>query len=291
MTNNRPQLCLGTVQFGLSYGITNKRGKVPEAEVRRMLKLASQSGIELLDTAQAYGSAESVLGRCWPTNASRRLISKLPAKANPESWEKNMSKSLKRLKSPKLDTFLLHRASDLLGSNGKALLNWLEDLRARGLVKRIGISIYSASELEGIPLDRLQVVQLPVSIYDQRLIKDGTLTKLQDLDIAIHLRSVLLQGLLVQPAERWPKKFSIGFREHHSRWLKYLEENNISPLEGALAFAYGCGHIEAILVGATSRKELQQLLTSWEKVTQSNRSFEAKEWAWGSKFEIDPRMW
>ena len=67
--------------------------------------------------------------------------------------------------------FLLHRASDLLATDGGAL-NWLEGLRERQLVKRIGVSIYDASELQGLPLDRLQLVQLPISIYDQRLICD-----------------------------------------------------------------------------------------------------------------------
>ena len=74
-----PQLCLGTVQFGLPYGITNQTGQVPEKEVRSILALAASSGISLLDTAQAYGNAESVLGHCWPKDAARRLISKLPA--------------------------------------------------------------------------------------------------------------------------------------------------------------------------------------------------------------------
>ena len=84
MNNNLPQLCLGTAQFGLPYGITNQTGKVPEGEVRKMLKLAAESGIQLLDTAQAYGAAEGC-GRCWPTNTSRRLISKLPAEHRPKA--------------------------------------------------------------------------------------------------------------------------------------------------------------------------------------------------------------
>ena len=115
-----PQLCLGTVQFGLTYGVTNQAGQVPEEEVLRILDLAASSGIELLDTAQAYGTAESVLGRCWPEDKPRRLISKLTARTGRQSWETSFVASLHRLQSPKLDGFLLHNASDLLAPDGGA---------------------------------------------------------------------------------------------------------------------------------------------------------------------------
>ena len=124
---------------------------MPEVEVRRILELAAASGISLLDTAQAYGTAETVLGQCWPTDAPRRLISKLPAGAPRQSWEESLITSLQRLQESKLDGFLLHRATDLLAPDGEALLDWLEGLRDRELVERIGVSIYNASELAVCP--------------------------------------------------------------------------------------------------------------------------------------------
>ena len=108
-----PQICLGTVQFGLPYGVTNQAGQVSEEEVCRILNFAATSGISLFDTAQAYGTSETVLGRCWPQNAPRSLISKLPAGAPRDQWENCFRTSLQRLRVPKLEGFLLHRASDL----------------------------------------------------------------------------------------------------------------------------------------------------------------------------------
>ena len=70
-----PELCLGTVQFGMVYGITNQVGQVTENEVKQIFSLAASSGIQLLDTAQSYGNAESVIGKCWPTQFSKRIIS------------------------------------------------------------------------------------------------------------------------------------------------------------------------------------------------------------------------
>ena len=79
-----PQLCLGTAQFGLAYGITNSIGQVSEAAVGQLLDQAGAAGIRWLDTAQAYGNAEAVLGRQLPVAHGFRLISKLPAQSQPE---------------------------------------------------------------------------------------------------------------------------------------------------------------------------------------------------------------
>lgn len=284
------QLCLGTAQFGLPYGITNKTGQVPEVEVHRILDLASASGIDLLDTAQAYGTAETVLGRCWPKGAQRRLISKLPSGASQQSWEESLITSLQRLQASKLDGFLLHSASDLLAPDGKALMDWLEGLRERGLVERIGVSIYDASELEGLALDRLQLVQLPLSVYDQRPIRDGTISRLQDLGIAVHVRSVLLQGLLLQTPQYWPDHLSSAFREHHAQWHEHLHRLGVSPLAGALGFIRSCEGVEAVLVGVVSGLELAQVLQAWSQADTDPPEV-ALDWAWKDSIDVDPRRW
>ena len=285
-----PELCLGTVQFGLPYGVTNQGGQVPEEEVRRILDLAAASGISLLDTAQAYGTAEKVLGSCWPADAPRRLISKLPAEAPRQRWEESLVTSLQRLQTPKLHGLLLHRAADLLAPDGDELLNWLEGLRNRGQVERIGVSIYEASELEGLPLNRLQLVQLPLSVYDQRLIRDGTVDRLQDLGFAVHVRSVLLQGLLLQSPLQLMDHLSIAFREHHAQWIEYLHRERLYPLAGALGFVRACEGVEAVLVGVLSCQELAQVLHAWNQST--NSALESlEEWAWEDVLDLDPRRW
>ena len=284
------QLCLGTVQFGLPYGITNEAGQVPEQEVSRILDLAAASGIRLLDTAQSYGMAETVLGRCWPKNSPRRLISKLPPGLPPHRWEDSFMTSLQRLQAPNLDGYLLHRSSDLLSPDGDALLDWLESLRERGLVQRIGISIYDASEVEDLPIDRLQLVQLPISVYNQSLICDDTLKRFQDLGVAVHARSVLLQGLLLQSPQCWPGHLSPEFRDHHSRWLDYLYANDLSPLAGALSFVRACEGIEAVLVGVVSVHELSQVLKAWSQAEIASLDSRL-DWAWGNMVDLDPRNW
>lgn len=285
-----PELCLGTVQFGVTYGVTNTKGQVTEAEVQKVLKLAASSGIELLDTAQDYGTSEAVLGRWWPKSSPRRLISKLSSNTLPECWETSFQSSLKKLQVDRLDGFLLHNATDLLGPNGDHLIGWLESLRNRELVKRIGISIYEASELEGIPLDRLQLVQLPLSLYDQRLIQDGTLDRLHGLGIAIHARSIFLQGLLLKPPEDWPKFMTPSFREHHAHSLIRLQQNGATLLDAAIQFARHHESVEAVLVGVLTADDLKQVLQSWKNPLPAGIE-PVRDWAWNHTSDLDPRLW
>jgi aryl-alcohol dehydrogenase-like predicted oxidoreductase len=285
-----PELCLGTVQFGLHYGITNASGQVGDDEVRRILRLAAASGIELLDTAQAYGTSEAVLGRCWPSASPRRLISKLSPDASPESWERRFQSSLELLHVSTLDGFLLHRASALSESDGDQLIDWLESLLARGLVKRIGVSIYDASELDGLPLHRLQLIQLPLSLYDQRLLQDGTVSQLKSVGIAIHARSLFLQGLLLQAPEAWPAFLSQGFREHHAQCMGQLRHHGLTFLDAAIGFARQCQDLEAVLVGVLNTQELTQILQAWQQGWPAGLK-PMSQWSWDNTADLDPRCW
>ena len=284
------ELCLGTVQFGLPYGVTNKRGKVSKSEVEKILMLAAQSGIRLLDTAIAYGESEKVLGYFWPKNSPRKLISKMPSKTQKDKWETSLLKTLEYLKTDKLDAFLLHRAADLLEEGGDDLLRWLESLIDRGLVNRIGISIYDKEELNGLPLNRLHLVQLPLSIYDQRVIHNGTIDKLQDMGIKIHTRSSFLQGLILQSPNDWPSHINSDFKDHHAKWISYLSKNQISPLEYALNFVRSIKGVEASLVGVLSACELEQIVRIWNR-SESYLHENNKQWAWPIECDIDPRLW
>ena len=71
------KLVLGTVQFGLNYGIANTVGQVTVAEVRNILQVAEEAGIDTLDTAVNYGNSEQVLGEVGVKNF--KVITKIPS--------------------------------------------------------------------------------------------------------------------------------------------------------------------------------------------------------------------
>lgn len=291
-------LCLGTAQFGLPYGITNTTGQVDRGEVGRLLALAARGGVHWLDTAQAYGEAEAVLGACLPSGHRFGLISKLPAQpaqafttASEQAWEDDLQRSLRRLGCSSLDGFLLHQAADLHRPDGDRLLAWLQSLQERGLARRIGVSIYGGAELEPLPLDQLQLVQLPLSLYDQRPLRDGTVARLRQQGIAIHARSLYLQGLLLAPAPQWPAWIDPAFRQHHARLEAWAADHGTSTLALALAFASRCSTLEAAVVGITREPELAALLQHWNDPADPWRIGDPESWAWPEGNSLDPRCW
>lgn len=291
------ELCLGTAQFGLAYGVTNHAGQVNQRQVADLLAIAAR-GVRWLDTAQAYGESETVLGASLPERHRFGLISKLPAQpsdpfkaATVEAWEADLQRSLMRLRCTTLDSFLLHQAADLRRPDGDRLLAWLKSLQERGLVRRIGVSIYAGSELEGLPLDQLQLVQLPLSLYDQRSLQDGTVARLRQAGIAIHARSLYLQGLLLAPSAQWPTWCDPAFRRHHAALENWAVEQGTTLLALALGFARRCTALEAAVVGVTREAELTALLQHWNPSADPWFIGDPDRWAWPEGDSLDPRCW
>ena len=292
-----PQLCLGTAQFGFSYGITNAAGQVSEAEVAQLLAQASNAGVHWLDTAQAYGNAEAVVGRNFPFGHEFRLISKLLAQpqqaftaADQPLWEQGFKLTCNRLGLERLDTLLLHAPEDLSKPGGGWLQDWLFGLRERGLVRRLGVSIYAANELEGVDPALLDLVQLPLSLYDQRLLQDGTVALLRSRGTAIHARSLYLQGLLLTPAVHWPSWVSPEVRIHHQRLEALGLERGHSLIELALGFAQEQPDLEAVVLGLCSILELAELEAAWRAISPW-REGEWRLWALQDPEILDPRRW
>jgi aryl-alcohol dehydrogenase-like predicted oxidoreductase len=181
------------VQFGLPYGIANQLGQVSRNEAKAMLKIASAIGIDTLDTAITYGESEACLGTVGIGDF--KVVTKLPAIPygclDIGGWVKQqVEASLSRLRVRNVYGLLLHRSEDLLGSNGRALYQALESLKDKGLVNKIGISIYSPDQLELLTTNiRFDLVQTPFNLLDRRLLSSGWMQKLKDRGFEIHTRS------------------------------------------------------------------------------------------------------
>lgn len=259
------RLALGTVQFGLPYGVANKSGQVSRAEAKLMLRLAFENGIDTLDTAMAYGESEKYLGEIGVETF--KVVTKLPGMPNGcldiNNWIKEqVSSSLVRLGVGQIYGLLLHKSEDLLGPNGCELYRALDSLKEKGLVKKIGISIYSPNELEALKNDfSFDLVQAPFNLIDQRLLHSGWMQKLKDNGVEIHTRSVFLQGLLLMKEIDIPPKFS-PWKYLWKKWHEWLAENNISALQSALAFSLSFPEISRVVVGADSHHQLMEIINA-----------------------------
>jgi aryl-alcohol dehydrogenase-like predicted oxidoreductase len=206
------QLGLGTVQFGGDYGVSNPGGRTPPDEVARILALAEREDIGLLDTAALYGDSEAVLGGALRRGHKFRIVSKTLkfdaariSQADASALRAGFENSLRRLRQDRLYGLLVHAAADLLRPGGELLWAALNELKREGLVEKIGVSVYTGEDIEAILLRfRPDLVQLPLSVLDQRLIAGGQLARLKAQAVEIHARSIFLQGLLLMEDAELP---------------------------------------------------------------------------------------
>jgi len=262
-------LVLGSVQFGLSYGIANQTGRPDDAELRAILTLAENSGVTHLDTAVAYGESEERIGATLTSNSPLAIITKLPpgiGNSAPDRAEaarrveKYVTQSLGRLKRERLDAVLLHRFPDFAPQGGE-IWHALEREQAAGRIDRIGVSIYHPDELR-VLLDEPSVglIQLPFNILDSRwLAQDLQSAIAARPDVILHGRSALLQGLLTldDPA-RWPH-----YRALAERCIPMLRElanafGRRGVIDLCFAHARAQSWLAGIVVGAETAAQMAE---------------------------------
>jgi hypothetical protein len=257
------KLALGTVQFGLDYGIANNTGQVGREEARSILEIAQRAGINTLDTAIAYGNSESELGAIGVQEW--RVITKLPSlpdnRLNAYSWVINqIYGSLQRLRMTSVDGLLLHRPAQLFEPGGAELLAALKDLKSQGIVSKVGVSVYTPDELKGLfDFHRFDIVQAPLNILDRRLIESGWASKLKKEGVEIHSRSSFLQGLLLLNDQSRPKYFD-RWATIWKTWSSWLKETNLSPLQACVLYSLSIDSVDKVIVGVDGAKQLEEIL-------------------------------
>lgn len=259
------RIALGTVQFGLPYGVANQVGQVSRSEAATMLQRATLSGIDVLDTAIAYGESEARLGEAGVQNF--KLVTKLPdipdGCKDVGAWvAEQVNGSLARLGVSAVYGLLLHRPDQLHGSNGQVLFNAMRDLKEAGLVQKIGISIYAPSELDALTQQyRFELVQAPLNLIDRRLAQSGWLQRLKTDGVEIHTRSAFLQGLLLMPKVDIPPKFA-HWIYLWDRWHNWLALHSVSAIQACLAYPLLFPEIDRVVVGADNVAQLEQIVCS-----------------------------
>ena len=250
------KLGLGTVQFGQAYGVSNRRGQVPKEEAAAILDRAAKAGVRLLDTAANYGEAENILAAL--DTSVFRVVTKTIGLSR--GLDRVIARARQSAQSLKADTLLVHAANDLNGKDGEALWNALRHLKSEGVFRKIGISTYVADDPVALAERfRPDVMQLPFSLLDQRLLENGSLMRLRELGVEVHARSLFLQGLLF--LKELPAKLRHA-APHLAHVRKTLATTNVAPLPAALGFVLARPEIAFGLVGVTSSKELDEIIAA-----------------------------
>ena len=278
-------LVLGTVQFGLDYGVAGRGEVVPEPEVRSLLELAAASGITTLDTAPAYGDIEarlSALSKGLPLSVVSKIAA-VPVDAADAgaAVRASVRQSIDRL-GDRLTTLLFHKADDLFRPDADVI--WRSALDEAGPV-RVGVSVYDPAVLVRLCARYgICVAQLPANPLDQRLRRPGVADALVGMEI--HARSAFLQGLLLAPVSKVQEEVPAAV-DAHDRWTAWCRGQGLSPLQAALAVTRALPCVSACVVGVDRRVHLEQILAAAEQSPPQ----EAPQLQSDDLNVIDPRRW
>lgn len=287
-----PALGLGTVQWGLLYGVANVVGKTPAQEVDAIVRRARRLGIRVLDTATQYGDAESVLGRSDLTGFD--VVTKTPSFRSETISSRQVAElvsafqdSLDRLGRSHVHGLLLHHADDLFAQGGYELVRAMDALKASGRVRCIGVSVYDGQQLDAVlKLFRPDIVQLPLSVLDQRLLRSGHINQLKKAGIEIHVRSVFLQGLLLMPLAEVPHYFA-PIRSLLTAWHDAARAHGATLAQAALAFVRDISGVDVVLVGIENEAQLAACYSDFTAKGQ----FDATGLACDDPRFVNPAQW
>jgi aryl-alcohol dehydrogenase-like predicted oxidoreductase len=261
------KIALGTVQFGIDYGVNSVDGQVRPEEVKRILSYARLKGIDLLDTAPAYGNSEKILGRVNISNLkvvtkTRHFDSLEISNNDVELLNNDFHHSLEDLKQDSVYGVLIHNAGDLLKPGAEKLFDRLQELKQAEKIIKIGVSVYDHSQLQSI-LDNFDIdlVQLPFNVLDRRMIDSGLFAKLRERDIEVHARSVFLQGLLLMSEKNRPIKFQ-RWNSLWKAWYEWLNDNQLSALEATIRYAISIPEISKVLAGVDNVDQLKEIFSA-----------------------------
>lgn len=260
-------IILGTVQFGLNYGINNTRGKISIQEVHRILDFAYYKGITTLDTATGYGDSEEIIGNYLVSNPNKKFDLITKVNSSEISLEKQLYKSLQKLKVDKVEVLMLHSFD--LYEKFKSQLNTFCQKNKGKLFNELGVSVYTNEELGVISLDPIiDRIQTPFNLLDNELKRGDTYTEIKSKGKVIDTRSVFLQGLFFKNTNTMPANLE-PLREPLEKLKRIAASESLSIEELAIGYASSMNFIDNILIGVDSldqlKKNMNVLLNSISK--------------------------
>lgn len=252
------RLVLGTVQFGLDYGINNSLGKPSTETSFEIINYALDKGISTIDTAIAYGSSQEVIGKFNHSFPNRRanIISKFEPGIRSDSLEESLKDICENTNTESLYAVMFHRFDDYLHYRDKT--EELEKLKDSKLTLKLGVSVYSNEELLSITQDGLcDIIQIPFNMLDNNSKRKEAILKARESGIEIHTRSAFFQGLFFVPPEKLDVQFS-GIKPAIKQIQSLAKYYKIELGEMALNYALHQEHIDGVVIGVDSKEQLKK---------------------------------
>lgn len=265
-SNLLENLALGTVQFGLDYGISNLQGQTPLDEVSGILNFAWNNGLTYLDTAYSYGNSEAVLGNCMEHDFN--VVTKFPFDKDLNKIEIDFLDSLRQLKREKVYALLTHEADYVIKQ--PEIWDLLQKLKSAGLVDKIGFSLYFPKDIESLLSLGFfpDLVQVPLNLIDKRF--KPYFNELKSGGCEIHSRSAFLQGLFFLKPDQLNDFFNEVKPLIGNLHKTFPDNEELSSF--LIRTCLNCG-VDKVVIGVNNLPQLQNIVSglSWpERQTDLN---------------------
>lgn len=287
------KIILGTVQFGLNYGIHNQSGKMSQEEISKVLLLAHENNIRILDTADAYGDSQQQIGLFQKNkNIQFHILTKykgVPA----DELKTHTNKVLQTLHSPKLACLSLHDFKELSDAN---LMSGYRDLKNLGLTEKIGVSVYTPDEcLTALKHEFIDVIQIPFNVLDNenRWHKAFEYKAKLNRKVEVHARSSFLQGLLYKNSQQINSDtpYLADLIPSMETLRKVAEEYKKSLAEYSLSYCLQNKNINSVLIGVDSAMQLQNNLNCIKKTLEPEAFDVVSKIKINNERLINPSQW
>lgn len=280
----KKKLVIGSANFEKKYGLS--RIKLDKKEINKIFKLAKSNNLYTIDTADGYLKNKDVFK---DIDKSFKFITKVKPNQNWVSLEyckKKIRSHFKILKINKVQTLLIHDIKILYSNAGPSIYENLLTLKKKNFFKKIGVSIYSMECLNFLTTKYdIDVVQCPYNVLDKRLIKSGWYKKLKEKKIEIHVRSLFLQGLLLNK-QLYKNKYFKKWQNIFSKWFQELDKKNISAIQYCFndVLKY---NFDKIIIGINNQDNLKEILN----LKLAKMKYKLNDFTTNDLKLIDPRKW
>lgn len=283
------KLLLGTVQFGLNYGINNSIGQPDKEVVFDILSYAFENGIKYLDTAELYGNSHELIGefhKLFPTKKFN-VITKFPHVIE-DRLDNKINSYLNQLNIDQLEAILFHSFDSYV--NYRSNLTNLIKLKNKS-IKYIGVSVYTNEQMiEVIDDINIDIIQIPFNLFDNLNQRGELLIKAKSKNKIIHTRSSFLQGLFFMKKDN-PN----SIRNNLVNELNIVENISLKssiPI-GSIALNYCLmqANIDGVLIGVDSLQQLKENIAFAENKVPNQYLDEINNIRINNVELLNPSMW
>lgn len=263
-------LCLGTVNFGVPYGINQYQ--VPKEEAFKILDYATLNGIDNFDTAKAYCS-EEILGEYFRKNNKKAFIT---TKVDSLNIQADSSDSYVKLKNQYTEIgVLLHRSKHIYNFFAMSDMAFI-----RKYIKKVGVSVYNPIDAIAAAKMGFDIIQIPYSPFDMQLDKTDFFKICANNEVVVYSRSAFFKGILLMEIEQIPN----GYVQKHSdiienliKFDKITFKHGFSKKEAAFLFSLTHPNIDYVTFGVESMEQLKENIDIYNDKTKWDKFFECRE--------------